>query len=296
MAIGPYSYEQVKSAFTGRPAPAKKNIGPYSWDYVNAAFTGREAPSGYGRGAIAGQGASDKAVTGYGGGAPTPAAGSAAHDSAYNMAADAAKKRKEDADSQFTYGLGTASSQYGLRANVDANTGQFSVAEMDPTSPDYNPFNQMAMLRQNFEKSKRGVKNRYAAQGQLYSGALQNAEDDTVEDYQRGYGRLSSGYADLIQGLISGRNNAYTSANEYLATAGGEELGRRAAAPAPAAAAAAPASAAPAMIGPYTFGEVQAAFTGRPADPPPAAAKPNIGQYTWEQVKAALGNAGRKNK
>lgn len=189
------------------------------------------ASPSYGAGTYGSQPASPPAGT-YGSPPAAPPPAPLAHDSIYNLAADTATRRKANADSEFTYGLGVTGSRYGFRANVNPDTGAFSVAEMDPTSPDYNPFNQMAQLRKHFENSKRGVKNRYAAQGQLYSGALQNAQDDTVEEYQKGYGQLSSSFADMIRGLVSNRNNAYSGASDYLAAAGADELTRRAAQPA----------------------------------------------------------------
>lgn len=150
-----------------------------------------------------------------------------ANDSIYNAAADLAERKREEATNEFQYGLGTAGVQYGLKA--DPNT--YSVSEMDPTSPDYNPFNQMALLRKHFENTKRGNTNRYAASGQLYSGALQNAQDDTVNDYQQGYGQLTSSFADLIHGLLSSRTAANDSADSDLAAAGADEIGRRQASP-----------------------------------------------------------------
>lgn len=50
----------------------------------------------------------------------------------------------------------------------------------DPT----NPYSQAAILKRNYDQSRAGNTNSYAAAGQLYSGALQNAQDET--NFQQG--------------------------------------------------------------------------------------------------------------
>ena len=61
-----------------------------------------------------------------------------------------------------------------------------------------NPFSQAAMLKRNYDQAQRGNTNSYAARGQLYSGALQNAQDESGFQYQRGSDTLTKGLADFL--------------------------------------------------------------------------------------------------
>ena len=80
----------------------------------------------------------------------------------------------------------------------------------DPKNVLYNPFNRMKLLRDSFATANKGSTNAMAAQGQLYSGALQNqlnynrqgfdvSEDDLKRDY-------TTGRRALLDAWLSGRD------------------------------------------------------------------------------------------
>jgi hypothetical protein len=60
-----------------------------------------------------------------------------------------------------------------------------------------NPFSKAAMLQESYNRSKLGTTNSLAAQGQLYSGAMINAQNENASVFdsercaQRAYGRRS---------------------------------------------------------------------------------------------------------
>jgi hypothetical protein len=59
-----------------------------------------------------------------------------------------------------------------------------------------NPYSKAALLDRNFKQSTLGNTNSYAAQGQLYSGALQNAQNATTFGYLSGSNSLKNQYHD----------------------------------------------------------------------------------------------------
>lgn len=156
--------------------------------------------------------------------APSPTG--VAHDSIYNAEADRAERIRTGAEGDLTYGLTRGANAYGLRATVNPDQ-TFSVAEVDPKSPDYNPFNQMAMLRKHFDQTQKGNTNSYAARGQIYAGSLQNAKDATREGYNQDQAGLTGAFGDYIRGLITNKRTAGDSADEILAGAGASETERK---------------------------------------------------------------------
>jgi hypothetical protein len=95
---------------------------------------------------------------------------------------------------------------------------QFSFGAVDPN----NPFSKAALLKQSFEKAQRGNTNSMAARGQLYSGALQRSQDNSLSEYQQGdnalltalrqnLGQLGQAYAGVDAELAGQKANAYES-------------------------------------------------------------------------------------
>ena len=60
------------------------------------------------------------------------------------------------------------------------NEGDGGTLTVDPS----NPYSRAAQLKRRYDQSRRGATNSYAARGQLYSGALQNARDEL--NFQQG--------------------------------------------------------------------------------------------------------------
>jgi hypothetical protein len=103
--------------------------------------------------------------------------------------------------------------QYGISYSGDPISG-ISDLKIDDTS---NPFSRAALLKQAYTQSSRGDSNRLAAQGQLYSGAFQNAQNTDTSNFQQGQNSLLSGFGSDISGLLQ----SYLSANQ---TAGQQRL------------------------------------------------------------------------
>lgn len=72
-----------------------------------------------------------------------------------------------------------------------------------------NPFSQAAMLKRSYDQAQTGNTNSYAARGQLYSGALQNAQNESGFQNQRGNDTLIKNLTNFLTG-----NTAALAAND----------------------------------------------------------------------------------
>lgn len=70
----------------------------------------------------------------------------------------------------------------------------------DPNNPNYNPFSQAAVLQHYYDNQKRGTTNSYAAQGQLYSGALVNKRNSDQYGYNKSSDSIQRGAQDFYHG------------------------------------------------------------------------------------------------
>jgi hypothetical protein len=109
----------------------------------------------------------------------------------------------------------------------------------DPT----NPYSQAAMLKRNYDQARTGNTNSYAARGQLYSGALQNAQDESQFREGQASDALQKG---LLAFLANNTQDRFTAGSDYNLGAGqalGDAIGRAPSNPAynPVTSAAAPA-------------------------------------------------------
>jgi hypothetical protein len=69
--------------------------------------------------------------------------------------------------------------------NIGQQTGYDSSGNLITSGGDLNPYAQAALLKRNYDASVRGTTNNYAAQGQLYSGAIKNAQAPTTSTTAR---------------------------------------------------------------------------------------------------------------
>lgn len=84
-------------------------------------------------------------------------------------------------------------------------------------NPNYNPYSQANILQRNYDNTKRGTVNNYAAQGQLYSGALKNAQADNAYNYNVADDRLKRGASDYYRGIDYSLTQTKDSADSILA-------------------------------------------------------------------------------
>lgn len=82
-----------------------------------------------------------------------------------------------------------------------------------------DPFSKIALLKETFANSQRGNTNSLAAQGQLYSGALQNAQDATQHGYDVNYDATRRDYDAVLADLQTRRTGALNKATDDTAAA-----------------------------------------------------------------------------
>jgi hypothetical protein len=90
----------------------------------------------------------------------------------------------------------------------------------DPT----NPFSQAALLKRSYDQAQRGNTNSYAARGQLYSGALQNAQDESGFQYQAGSDKLTKALTDFLARNTSAGSQNDTNLELALGQAAGASV------------------------------------------------------------------------
>lgn len=82
----------------------------------------------------------------------------------------------------------------------------------------YNPYSQAAVLQRNYDNTKRGTTNSYAAQGQLYSGALLNKQADDAFGYSRADDSLKRGASDFYHQNDYSLTNTKDNADNLLSS------------------------------------------------------------------------------
>lgn len=90
----------------------------------------------------------------------------------------------------------------------------------DPT----NPYNRAKLLQESYQRSARSANVGMAARGQLYSGSFQNAQDASLQNYQRGQHDLQGDYNNAVQDLIRRRQQARDEGSDTLASAENDRL------------------------------------------------------------------------
>jgi len=132
-------------------------------------------------------------------------------DTAYEQTVGNINKGRDNALAQNTYQANQLGQSYGY--SLDPVSG--AVAE-DPT----NPFSKAALLRQSYERSRAGTTNGMAARGQLYSGALQNAQNYNALNYTQSSDTNQRDFRNAAQSLLQGRLDTNTGADSQIDQAG----------------------------------------------------------------------------
>lgn len=105
----------------------------------------------------------------------------------------------------LTKSAGYAQADYGYTGSDTNGDGiPDSGFNVDPN----NPFSRAALLQKRYTESKQGTTNSMAAQGQLYSGALQSAQDENSFQNQAGVDENQKAFNRYLDSLISGRRDA----------------------------------------------------------------------------------------
>jgi hypothetical protein len=104
----------------------------------------------------------------------TPYTSSLPPDPAYQLTIGNLDKTQSDTLAGLTQQRGAGLQQYGYTEDPTTHAIAF-----DP----HNPYSQAALLRQHYQQAKTGNTTSYAAQGQLYAGSLQNAQNASTDSY-----------------------------------------------------------------------------------------------------------------
>jgi hypothetical protein len=119
------------------------------------------------------------------------------------IAAESAAQRSVGyADAQATYDRGRIQRDFGYGAN----------GQIDPS----NPYSKAALLQKNFQEHTLGNTTSYAGQGQLYSGALQNAQNATTSGYLADSNSLHNQYSDALNQTSLNQLGAYSNAGSAV--------------------------------------------------------------------------------
>jgi hypothetical protein len=137
----------------------------------------------------------------------TPTTAGLPPDPTYQAALAGYGKTREDTINNLLVQRNQGLSQYGYNASVD-DKGNVSGVTYDPN----NPYSQASLLRKNYQQSKTGNTNSYAAAGQLYAGSLQNAQNNATDKFQQGDNSLINALSAFLtnnQGAVNAANNAF---------------------------------------------------------------------------------------
>lgn len=105
----------------------------------------------------------------------------------------------------LTKSAGNAQADYGYTGQ-DTNGDGIPDAgfNVDPS----NPFSRAALLQKRYTEAQRGTTNSMAAQGQLYSGALQTAQDENAFQNNAAVDENQKAFNRYLDSLVSGRRDA----------------------------------------------------------------------------------------
>jgi hypothetical protein len=165
---------------------------------------------------------------------PTPAA----PDQAYLGQLAANQLGYANVLSQLPGLLNRASAEYGYKVdytpgsgdiNDPGGAGSYGIGGLDPS----NPNSRAALLQRSYQNQQRGNTNSMASRGQLYSGALQNAQDESTRGYQAQESSNQRSFGDLLAGYFGNVGDARTQALQGNATAFGDLATRLSSVPAP---------------------------------------------------------------
>lgn len=134
-------------------------------------------------------------------GAPTtPGAQALPVDPAYDAAVNVANRNRDTRLMGLQFERGQLGAMYGF--GVDAQGSVFD----DPS----NPYSRAAALQAAYDRHTKGNTTSFAARGQLYSGALQNEQNDAAHKYGANRDTLIRDFLRANNAITSGQAQAQT--------------------------------------------------------------------------------------
>jgi hypothetical protein len=182
-------------------------------------------------------------------------------DPTYQATIGGLQHKRDDALAQYAGQRPKVLADYGYTASgYDAQGNPLGLA-FDPN----NPFSRAALAKRTADQVKAGTQNSMASRGQLYSGALEQAQAGNEFNYQQGSDALQKALVGALGGIAAGERGAKTDYELGAGQALGESVGRaQNAPPTPPPAAAAPAGRPNAGGNPYPPGTSEwAAFASQ---------------------------------
>lgn len=130
--------------------------------------------------------------------------------------------QRDTALTGLTADANRAASDYGFNITNDAAGNP--VFGGDLTVNPQDPFSKMALLQKSYEGQKRGSLNSYAAQGQLYSGALHNKQTSDLSHNNQDKDALAKAFQDLLASIRQQRAGVTDSYNAGVGSAGAQAI------------------------------------------------------------------------
>lgn len=147
---------------------------------------------------------------------PAPLANPTPIDPYYDAAVAAAQRDYAVSQQQSQYQMGQLGSVYGL--GVNAQGGVYD----DPS----NPYSRAAAMQEAWSNQQRGNTTSMAARGQLYSGALQLAQDDSSRKYSAGRDALIRSFMNDRYNIQQGQLASGNSLQDRIAAAQADSFER----------------------------------------------------------------------
>ena len=79
-----------------------------------------------------------------------------------------------------------------------------------------NPYSRAKLLEESYKGSRASTTNSYARQGQLYSGALQTAQQGVTSKYNKDNDAMQRAYQDSRNKIAQGRLDRYASSGQTI--------------------------------------------------------------------------------
>lgn len=115
-------------------------------------------------------------------------------------------------NSNYVGSIGDINKQEG-DTQAQINQSEASTKQQYGFDDQSNPYSRAKLLEQSYNQAKAGIGTSYAARGQLYSGATQNAYDANTSGYNQNYNSLRTSYNTALQDFANQRVNATNSAS-----------------------------------------------------------------------------------
>ncbi len=121
-------------------------------------------------------------------------------------------------------GENTLGREYGFNLTRDPTSGAVTGYAIDPNVDVNNPYSRAALLNKSYRQQKGRTLNGYAAQGQLYSGAIGRQQGADTSNYNQGVNDLTNLFSGGITGYETARTTAGTTRDTTIGDANATNL------------------------------------------------------------------------